>query len=153
MPDQKGGLLPGDLFNFLLETEGKRAVRYTYFFSILTVQLDPSEKHSVPPSVLPQLIQQSIRTTDWVGTAEDHRFCIILHHAETQGSYEVGERIRRRIASYNFSPEKTSAHRTVSVGGACFPTHTPDIQNLVSTAQKMLLKAQSDGGNQVCLPA
>ena len=144
--------LSEEFFKFLLESEGKRAIRYTYFFSILTVELDQNQAQSQHLSTVAKLIQESIRNTDLIGKIDDHRFSVILHHAEAQSTYHIGERIRDRVANYNFLPKNRVMGYTISVGGACFPTHTPDIQSLLVTATEMLFRARSEGGNQVCLP-
>ncbi len=151
MLDPMTSTLSPDFFEFLLESEGKRAMRYTYFFSILTVEVDQVENGDVLDTVS-SLIRQSIRTTDVIGRIDHKRFSVILHHAETQNTYNVGERIRDRVENYNFSLKNSPHKRTVSVGGACFPSHTPDVQGLLLTAHEMLQRAKSLGGNKVYLP-
>ncbi len=126
-------------------------MRYTYFFSILTVEVDQVENGEVL-TTLADLIRQSIRNTDVVGRIDHKRFSVILHHAEAQNTYSVGERIRDRVEHYNFVLKNSHHKRTVSVGGACFPSHTPDVQGLLLTAHEMLQRAKSVGGNKVYLP-
>ncbi len=151
MLDTMTSTLSPDFFKFLLESEGKRAMRYTYFFSILTVEIDQVENGEVL-TTLADLIRQSIRNTDVVGRINHKRFSVILHHAEAQNTYSVGERIRDRVENYNFELKESPHKRTVSVGGACFPSHTPDVQGLLLTAHEMLQRAKSGGGNKVYLP-
>jgi len=143
--------LSADCFKFLLESEGKRAMRYACFFSILTVEMDQVKGDELLPP-LAVLIQQSIRHTDLVGRIDHQRFSVILHHAEAKNTYSVGERIRNRVKNHNFVVKKSRGRRTVSVGGACFPTHTTDSQDLLFTANQMLERAKSTGGNRVYLP-
>jgi diguanylate cyclase (GGDEF)-like protein len=151
MLDDKTGTISEDFFNFLLDSEGKRAMRYAYFFSILTVEIDQLENGEILTS-LADLIRQSTRNTDVIGRIEGRRFAVILHHAEAPNTFSVGERIRDRVASYNFTVKGGQARHTVSVGGACFPTHTPDTRGLVHAADEMLDRAKSTGGNKVYLP-
>lgn len=151
MLDHMTSTLSPDFFKFLLESESKRAMRYTYFFSILTVEVDQVENGEVL-TTLADLIRQSIRNTDVVGRIDHKRFSVILHHAEAQNTYSVGERIRDRVEHYNFVLKNSHHKRTVSVGGACFPSHTPDVQGLLLTAHEMLQRAKSVGGNKVYLP-
>ena len=151
MMDPMTSTLSEDFFKFLLESEGKRAMRYTYFFSILTVEIDQVEKSEVL-ATLAQLIRKSIRNTDVIGKVNEGRFSVILHHAEAPNTYSVGERIRDQVENYNFPLKNNQHKRTVSVGGACFPSHTPDVQGLLLTAHEMLQRAKSSGGNKVFLP-
>lgn len=152
MLDQMTSTLSEDFFKFLLDSEGKRAIRYTCFFSILTIEIDQVENGDELLAPLAKLIRQSIRNTDSIGRIDHHRFSVILHHAEVPNTYSVGERIRDRVENYNFELGNRQRIRTVSVGGACFPTHTADTQGLLSTANEMLLQARSIGGNKVNLP-
>lgn len=151
MLDPMTSTLSSDFFKFLLESESKRAMRYTYFFSILTVEIDQVDNGDLL-ATLAELIRQCIRNTDVIGRVDHRRFSVILHHAEAQNTYMVGERIRDRIENYNFVLKDNHHKRTVSVGGACFPSHTPDVQGLLLTATEMLQRAKSTGGNKVYLP-
>jgi diguanylate cyclase (GGDEF)-like protein len=151
MLDQATKAVSGDLFKFLLDLEGRKAVRHAYYFSVLIVQLDRSENHKFLPTLF-YLIRQSVRATDLIGKMGDRRFSVILHESESPDSHGVGDRICSRVATYNFESRNTRCKRTVSVGGACFPTHTPDTQSLLLTAEKMLEQARSRGGNRICLP-
>jgi diguanylate cyclase (GGDEF)-like protein len=87
-----------------------------------------------------------------MGRMGHQRFSILLHHAEGRDASWVAERIRDRVA--NSISVSTNGHheRTVSIGGACLPTHASDLQGVVLTASTMLLRAKSHGGNKVCLP-
>jgi diguanylate cyclase (GGDEF)-like protein len=151
MLDKMTSTLTSDFFKFLLDSEGKRAMRYTYFFSVLTIEIDQPENEEIL-STLAELIRQCIRNTDVIGMIDDEKFSVVLHHAEAQNTHCVGERIRDRVQNYNFAAKNNQQKRTVSVGGACFPTHTPDIQGLLLTANEMLARARSTGGNKVFLP-
>ncbi len=143
--------LSTDFFRFLLESEGKRAVRYSYYFSILTIEIDQADNTKLL-AILAKLIQQSVRNTDYIGRTKHQQFSIILHHAEIPHICLVGERIRERVERYNFVYKNGQSKWTVSIGGACFPSHTPDVQSLEWIACEMLLKAQSTGGNKVYIP-
>ena len=151
MLDDETGALSGDLFKFLLESEGKRAMRYSYFFSIVTIEIDQPENGELL-ATLSGLIRKSTRNADLIGRIDHQRFCVILHHAEAPNTYSVGDRIRDHVEKYIFEIKDTQRQRTVIVGGACFPTHTTDIQGLLSTAHEMLQRARSMGGNRVFLP-
>jgi len=138
-------------FRFLMESEGKRAMRYSYFFSILTVEIDQADNAKCL-ATLAELIRQSVRSTDYIGRIDHQQFSVVLHHAETQHLHSVAERIRERVERHNFVHQDRACKRTVSIGGACFPIHTPDVQSLHWIAHEMLLEAQSVGGNKVYIP-
>jgi len=76
----------------------------------------------------------------------------MLHQADAQNTYGVGERIRARVEDYTFIVDGKEEKRTVSIGGACFPTHANDITGLTQRAEEMLTKAKAEGGNKICLP-
>jgi diguanylate cyclase (GGDEF)-like protein len=151
MWDQMTGTLSSDFFRFLLGSEGKRAMRYSYYFSILTVEIDQAENTKLL-ATLARLIRQSVRNTDYIGRTNHQQLSVVLHHAEIPHTYSVGERIREQAEDYNFVHPNEQCNRTVSIGGACFPSHTSDVQSLLWIAGEMLLEAQSVGGNKVYIP-
>jgi len=149
--DRMTDTLSCDFFRFLLESEGKRAMRYSYYFSILTIEIDQAENTKLL-ATLAGLIRQCVRNTDYVGRTNHQQLSVVLHHAETPHTYLVGERIRERVEGYNFVHPDRQCNRTVSIGGACFPCHTSHAQSLLWIAGEMLLEAQSIGGNKVYIP-
>lgn len=150
--DHTTNTLSQDCFTFLLELEAKRAMRYNYFISLLTIEMDQSENGEILIK-LADLIQQNIRETDILSRSDSRRFSVILHYAETRDTFGVGERIRNHVVNYNFIFNKVIYKRTVSIGGACFPTHTSDPHDLLLIANEMLSKAKNAGGNKVGLPS
>ncbi|HXN07545.1 MAG TPA: diguanylate cyclase [Nitrospiria bacterium] len=142
-------ILNPELFNFLLELEVKKAARYSYFFSLLYIELDRDEEAEILETVA-NLIVDEIRDVDIVGKVEKQSFCTLVQ-AETRPTFAIGERIRGRILNYSF--ENPSGSRlppvTISVGGACFPTHGTDVSELRNQAAAMLNKARTLGGNRV----
>lgn len=151
MIDGETGALSDNFFRFLLEWESKRSMRYSYYFSVLTVEIDQAENTKLL-ATLAKLIRQSVRNTDYIARIDHQQFSVVLHHAEIQHTYSVGERIRERVERHNFVHKNRQCKRTVSIGGACFPSHTPDVQALQWIAREMLLKAKSVGGNKVYIP-
>jgi diguanylate cyclase len=143
--------LSNDFFRFLLESEGRRAMRYSYYFSILAVEIDQAENTKLL-APLAGLIRQCVRNTDYIGRINHQKLSVLLHHAEIPHSCSVGERIRERVEAYNFVHPDRQYNWTVSIGGACFPCHSCDAQSLLWIACDMLLEAQSIGGNKVYIP-
>ena len=142
-------IISGDCFKVALDSEGKRAVRYIYFFSILAVEMDQPGNGELL-TALAELIRKSTRNADLLCWIEHQQLSLILHHAEGPNAHSIGERIRERVENNNL--ENGQCRRTISVGGACFPTHAADTQSLFLIANEMLDRARSWGGNRVILP-
>ncbi len=151
MFDRLTGTLSKDFFRFLLELEGSRAVRYCRYVSILDLEIDQIENDQNLAKIT-RLIRQSLRYTDLMGKMGPQRFSVLLHYAEGRDAYRVAERIRDRVADSIFVSNNGPYERTVSIGGACLPTHASDLKGLLRAANTMLSKAKSVGGNLVCLP-
>jgi diguanylate cyclase (GGDEF)-like protein len=159
MPGTFTTIVNHDLFNYLLDLEVKRATRYSYFFSLLFLEID-QEFHPDVSDTAARLILDEIREVDIVGKVETKRFSVLLQ-AETKPTLYIAERIRGRILNYsfnNFNHKEPGANRqagekdlkiTVSVGGACFPTHGSDAGELTAQALLLLDKARVEGGNKV----
>lgn len=149
MKTSAGAILNPELFNFLLELEVKKAARYSYFFSLLHIELDRDAETEILDTIA-KLIVDEIRDVDIVGKVEKQSFCTLVQ-AETRPTFGIGERIRGRILNYSF--ENPSGGKlppvTISVGGACFPTHGTDVFELRNQADAMLKKARALGGNRV----
>lgn len=156
MFDIKTKVLQKDAFDYLLDMEIKRAMRYQYFFSILIIEPDLMDNISYEAEVIKaiaDIVKEEVRNTDTIGRGVDDNFYVILPHAETNNTHLVAERIRSRIENYTFARHNGSHKKTISVGGACFPTHANELKTLVSSATEMINRAKKIGGNSVCLPS
>lgn len=143
--------LSRDCFRFLLEWEAKRAMRYAYFLSILTLKVDQTESDDLSNKLV-HIVRQCIRGTDVLGRMDHRLLSIMLHHTEGDHAYLIGERIRSGVQKYSLTTRNMYCGVTVSVGGACFPSHVTDSQGLLLLACEMLTRARTLGGNRVCLP-
>jgi|GEM_PF-1476295 diguanylate cyclase (GGDEF)-like protein len=143
--------VPMNFFKYLLELEGKLAMRYLYYVSFLDLELDHPETDETLPHVC-QLIRKKIRGTDLIARRDDKRFWVILPFVEGEDAFCVAERVRGFIEKDIDTPKSKPVDRTVSIGGACFPTHSPDIAHLLCTADRMLFLAKANGGNKVSFP-
>ena len=158
MLDRVTQTLEREYFEYLLDLEVKKAVRYLYFFSLMILQRDrvpPGLNQTEEEMLLRQLAfltREEIRGTDIIGRIGDNKFFIILDHADSQASLKIGERIRERIEQYAFRVDEHEVMLTVSIGAACFPTHASDLETLIQKAELMLNMAKEGGGNRVCRP-
>ncbi len=144
-------LQDGD-FRSALEREALRAVRYSYFLSVLLMQLDQGGDLRTM-AMMAGLVGRSLRRTDLIGRIRSDRFSAILHHAEPEGIGRAGERIRRGAAALCSHPRsKGRSGRTVSIGGVCFPAHTSEPLSMLTLADTLLKRARAAGGNRVLSP-
>ena len=146
------------MFDFLFDLEVKKAIRYQYFVTVLFLELDYGDgegavaagphSRSEQLGVVAELLRDELRATDVIGRQADDRFSILLHHADDANTMRIGERLRRRVADYVFS-QGLEGRRTVSIGGACFPTSGNYPEDLLSEADRMLQRAKHEGGNKI----
>ncbi|OGP82185.1 MAG: hypothetical protein A2Y95_05485 [Deltaproteobacteria bacterium RBG_13_65_10] len=161
MLDDQTQVLRKPVFNYLFDLEVKKAIRYQYFLTLLFLELDSTESTTRKDEddrwpqreqvrVLAGLLRDELRSTDVIGRQEDGRFSVLLHHADEVNTLRIGERLRRRIEDYAFSRGQ-EGRKTVSIGGACFPTSGNYPEDLLSAADQMLERAKEEGGNKVYL--
>ena len=158
MLDEETWVLRKQLFDFLFDLEVKKAIRYQYFVTLLFLEMDQGDGEGAieapqPPRddllrVVAELLRDELRSTDVIGRQADDRFSILLHHADDANTVRIGERLRRRVADYVFA-QGLEGRRTVSIGGACFPTNGNYADDLLSEADRMLQQAKQEGGNKV----
>jgi hypothetical protein len=123
-------LTPG-AFEFILETELKRAVRSQNFLTLvvveasrewegMTVTADDGIVHDVA-----QIIIREVRDTDLIGHTGKGTLALVLIDADFEHSSRVIDRLVSRIGHYEFP----TALR-IAVGAACYPTHAVDADSL-----------------------
>ena len=123
-------LTPG-AFEFVLDTELKRAVRSQNFLTLvvveaarewegITVTADDGTVQEVA-----QIIGKEVRDTDLIGHTERGTVSLVLLDADFEHSARVIDRIIARIENYEFP----TALR-IAVGAACYPTHAVDADSL-----------------------
>jgi Diguanylate cyclase, GGDEF domain len=123
-------LTPG-AFEFVLDSELKRAVRSQTFLTLVTVEAsrewegmmvtaDDGTLHEVA-----QLISREVRDTDPLGHTDKGTIGLVLLDADFDHSAQVIDRVVARIENYEFK----NALR-IAVGAACYPTHAVDVESL-----------------------
>jgi len=123
-------LTPG-AFEFVLDSELKRAVRSQNFLTLvlieasrewegMTVTADDGTVHEVA-----EVIAREVRDTDFLGHPDKGTVAIVLLDADFDHSTRVIDRLIARIENYGFpSPLR------IAVGAACYPTHAVDAESL-----------------------
>jgi len=114
----------------LIDQEANRAVRYRRPLSVLVVELDHSEhihnelEEVQIQSLLREMSDQlglTVRDTDTVGFLDSEgppRFVILLPETDEAGATLAGDKIRRAIATHDFSTSGSWPRITVSCGAA-----------------------------------
>ena len=124
-------LLTSGAFEFVLDSELKRAVRSQSFLTLVTVEAsrewegmmvtaDDGTLHEVA-----QIIGREVRDTDVLGHTDKGTLAVVLLDTDFDHSTRVIDRIVARIENYQFQ----NALR-IAVGAACYPTHAVDAESL-----------------------
>jgi diguanylate cyclase (GGDEF)-like protein len=106
--------------------------------------------HSVGDKVLIQLtelIRKGIRKTDILARYGGEEFAVLMPGTEAEGAFEIADRLRNSIASYEFPVCKEV---TCSFGVAEF-SETDTIDSFVQKADIALYEAKSKGRNNAQL--
>jgi len=129
--EEGSNLLTPGAFEFVLDSELKRAVRSQNFLTLVVVEAsrewdgmmvtaDDGTVHEVA-----QLIGREVRDTDIIGHTGRGTLALVLLDADFDHSARVIERVISRIENYEFP----TAMR-IAVGAACYPTHAVDADSL-----------------------
>jgi hypothetical protein len=123
-------LTPG-AFEFVLDSELKRAVRSQNFLTLVVIEAsrewegmmvtaDDGTVHEVA-----QIVAREVRDTDLIGHTDRGTLALVLLDTDFEHSTRVIDRLVSRIENYKFP----TALR-IAVGAACYPTHAVDADSL-----------------------
>jgi diguanylate cyclase (GGDEF)-like protein len=128
--DPTTGIWNSKFINALIGQEANRAVRYHRPLSVLVVELDHAEhihkelEHIQVEGLLREISErlgQAIRDTDTVAFLDAEgppHFSIVLPETDEQGATLAADKIRRSIATHDFSTAGNWQRITVSCGAA-----------------------------------
>ena len=128
--DPTTGIWNSKFINALVGQEANRAVRYHRPLSVLVVELDHAEhihnelEHIQVEGLLREIAErlgQAIRDTDTVGFLDadgSPHFAIVLPETDEGGATLAADKIRRSIASHDFTTTGSWKRITVSCGAA-----------------------------------
>lgn len=128
--DPVTGIWNSKFINALVGQEANRAVRYHRPLSVLVVELDHAEHiHNELEAIqiegllreMAERLGQAIRDTDTVGFLDvdgPPHFAIVLPETDESGAALAADKIRRSIASHDFSSSGAWSRITVSCGAA-----------------------------------
>ena len=123
-------LTPG-AFEFVLDSELKRAVRSQNYLTLVTVEASREwEGMTVTADdgtlqEVAQLIGREVRDTDLMGHTDRGTLALVLLDADFEHSERVINRLVSRIENYDFPTQMR-----IAVGAACYPTHAVDADSL-----------------------
>ena len=124
-------LLTPNAFEFVLDSELKRAVRSQNFLTLVTVEANREWEGMVVTAddgtvqEVAQLIGREVRDTDVLGHTGKGVLALVLLDTDFEHSSRVIDRVVSRIENYEFQ----TALR-IAVGAACYPTHAVDAESL-----------------------
>ncbi len=142
-----------------LKQELERAQRYSRPCSLLFLDLDHFKAfndgygHAAGDTVLRDFagtLSTTIRSMDTVGRWGGEEFIVILPEASAEEALEIAERIRKAVSFHSFEING-GLHLTCSIGAACYPEHTCELDELISAADQAMYGAKHLGRNQVRL--
>jgi len=123
-------LTPG-AFEFVLDSELKRAVRSQNFLTLVTVEASREWEGMVVTAdegtllEVAEIIGRDVRDTDLIGHTDKGTLALVLLDADFEHSTRVIDRLLARIQNYEFP----TALR-IALGAACYPTHAVDADTL-----------------------
>ena len=129
-------LLTPHAFDFVLDSELKRAVRSQSFLTLVVLEarrewdgltMDADEG---TVTEVARIVGHEVRDTDVLGDLRSGRLLLVLLDADYESSRTIIERLVQRIDHYDFP-----APLQISMGAACYPTHAVDADSLKQRAQ------------------
>ncbi|HEY6213983.1 MAG TPA: hypothetical protein VIW45_16930 [Vicinamibacterales bacterium] len=132
---EEGKVLTSGAFEFVLDSELKRAVRSQNFLTLVTLEASREwEGMTVTADEgtlqeVADIVGREVRDTDVIGHIERGTLSLVLLDADFDSSARVIDRVVSRIENYEFP----NALR-IAVGAACYPTHAVDADSLKKQA-------------------
>jgi len=129
--EDESRLLTSGAFEFVLDSELKRAVRCQNFLTLVTVEASREwEGMTVTADdgtlqEVAQLIGREVRDTDLIGHTDRGTLALVLLDSDFEHSERVINRLVSRIENYEFPKQMR-----IAVGAACYPTHAVDADSL-----------------------
>lgn len=139
----------------VLEIEVERARRYNHPLAVLLVDIDhfkqinDSYGHRFGDEVIKKvasLMKENCRRTDYVGRYGGDEFLIIMTNTDTARAYELSDRLRETVASYDFSKQ---GKITLSCG--LMETSDGQVEDPVHYADLALYQSKASGRNKVTI--
>lgn len=158
--DQLTGVNNRRAFESIAAHELTRATRYQQALSLLVLDIDYFKRindtygHDAGDAVLRQfasLCESCIRESDILCRIGGEEFVILLSMTDNDAAIELAQRLRCRVAEYDFYLEALSKtiSVTVSVGISQLKEGDKEIKSVLARADSALYEAKSAGRNQI----
>jgi GGDEF domain-containing protein len=128
-------LLTPHAFEFVLDSELKRAVRSQSFLTLVVLEtrrewdgITVTADHGTVEEMA-EIVGHEVRDTDLLSYSGNGVLALVLLDADYENSTKVIDRLVQRIDSYDFPTPLR-----VSMGAACYPTHAVDGDSLKQQA-------------------
>lgn len=142
-----------------IDGELKRAFRFGRQVACVMLDMDHFKRvndghdHLFGSFVLKEvglLIQKTMRDSDFAARYGGDEFLVVLTDTNSEGSQAFCERLREKVASYNFTDGKSSIRLTLSLGCAVsILSQEITARQLVRAADHALYRAKDAGRNRV----
>ena len=138
-------LTPG-AFEFVLDSELKRAVRSQNYLTLVTVEASREwEGMTITADdgtlqEVAQIIGNEVRETDLLGHTDKGTLAVVLLDADFEHSQRVINRLVTIIENYEFATVLRFA-----LGAACYPTHAVDAESLKRHAMSSPIVSRRGG--------
>lgn len=155
LTDPLTGLLNHRAFQERMRQELRRAEREAYPVSVVALDVDNFKQvndrwgHAAGDQVLRALatsIRGELRPSDVCGRVGGDEFMLAIARAGFEGTEQIVDRLRERIASMQFGP--AGERVTLSVGISEFPRHSLSQEELMHLADGAMYWAKSNGRNR-----
>ena len=144
-------------WNTLIECEFKRSKRYEQESSLIMLDIDHFKQvndefgHIMGDSVITavsQLINDSIRETDFSARYGGEEFAICLTNTCADNAMILAERLRKTVAALEIKDADTCAQVTISIGIAALSTEDDDVDSWIKNADTALYQCKENGRDQ-----
>jgi len=148
-------------FEQYLDEEFIRAKRYDSTISLIFFDVDNLKDvnvkygHLTGSKTLQEIAHRiilTVRGIDKVVRYGGDEFCVVLPETDTNGAYQVADRIRNTIASRPFRVSETiQVNLTGSIGIASYPTHASNKEELVRQADRAMFTIKNQSKNAIAV--
>jgi diguanylate cyclase (GGDEF)-like protein len=157
--DNLTGLSNRRYFLKRLEEEIDRAKRYQRSLGLIIFDLDELKSvndrygHQAGDAVIKRIgevLKLSIRSIDVIARYGGDEFCVIMPESDRATCRKFMDRLQKKIVSSKFSFDQIKADLvfTISQGGAVYPDHGTNSEQLIFAADMALLRAKEAGRNK-----
>lgn len=142
----------------LCDLEFQRARRYQHPLAIVMLDVDRLKQvndtygHDIGDVVLKTVARscrEQLRNIDLIGRYGGDEFVILLIESNSEAARGVAERVRLHVAGVPAETDRGPLNVTVSIGISVIDKDTPNLDALLSQADKAMYSAKKAGGNKV----